>query len=217
MVVRRISDTIDKWIGLSTDVKPDGANIGSYFITEDNNDVFVMLKTGWSLFNGGGDGELAVLVDGSRDVEGPLEFTFSPIVGEFPISLGDPMIPDEEAPTFIGINLSSEIFDDGAYFLQFQEDGEDVFTVDEDGAIEASNLLISGGQIGVTGLNGIEIFGTGNLATNGGHFKLTEMASPPAVGTGNAVLLYAEDNGAGKTKLMAKFPTGSAVQISVEP
>jgi hypothetical protein len=31
------------------------------------------------------------------------------------------------------------------------------------------------------------------------------------------VRIYAEDNGSGKTRLMAKFPTGAAVQIAIEP
>jgi hypothetical protein len=33
----------------------------------------------------------------------------------------------------------------------------------------------------------------------------------------DVVILFAEDNGAGKTKLMAQFPTGAAVQIAIEP
>lgn len=44
---------------------------------------------------------------------------------------------------------------------------------------------------------------------------LTETGAPNAIA--NTVILYAEDNGAGKTRLMAKFPTGAAVQIAIEP
>ena len=33
----------------------------------------------------------------------------------------------------------------------------------------------------------------------------------------NGVRIYAEDNGAGKTRIMALFATGAAVQIAIEP
>ena len=48
------------------------------------------------------------------------------------------------------------------------------------------------------------------------YSQLTEMTAPSAPAT-NSVRIYAEDNGAGKTRLMALFATGSAVQIAVEP
>lgn len=39
------------------------------------------------------------------------------------------------------------------------------------------------------------------------------VAAPPA----NCVRLYSEDNGAGKTKLMARFNTGAAQQVAIQP
>ncbi len=48
------------------------------------------------------------------------------------------------------------------------------------------------------------------------YHQMTEMTAPSAPAT-NSVRIYAEDNGAGKTRLMALFATGSAVQIAVEP
>lgn len=39
----------------------------------------------------------------------------------------------------------------------------------------------------------------------------------PAAPAANGVRIYAEDNGAGKTRLMALFATGAAVQIAIEP
>jgi len=39
----------------------------------------------------------------------------------------------------------------------------------------------------------------------------------PAAPAANKLRLYGEDNGAGKTRLMAIFPTGAAVQIAIEP
>ena len=46
--------------------------------------------------------------------------------------------------------------------------------------------------------------------------NLTEMTAPAAPAA-NIVSLYAEDNGSGKTRLMARFATGAAVQIAIEP
>lgn len=45
---------------------------------------------------------------------------------------------------------------------------------------------------------------------------MDEMGTAPT-GASNAVKIYAEDNGAGKTRLMAIFPTGAAQQIVIEP
>ncbi len=39
----------------------------------------------------------------------------------------------------------------------------------------------------------------------------------PAAGAANSVRIYAEDNGAGKTRLMAKFSSGAAQQIAIQP
>lgn len=55
MVVRRKSDNIDKWIGLSTDSKPD-SDIGSLFIEEDTDTVYVKVVGEWVEFGGGGGG-----------------------------------------------------------------------------------------------------------------------------------------------------------------
>lgn len=44
----------------------------------------------------------------------------------------------------------------------------------------------------------------------------TEMTAPSAPAS-NGFTIYAEDNGAGKTRLMVKFATGAAQQIAIEP
>lgn len=46
--------------------------------------------------------------------------------------------------------------------------------------------------------------------------QLTEMTAPSAPAT-NSVRIYAEDNGSGKTRLMALFASGVAQQIAIEP
>ena len=46
--------------------------------------------------------------------------------------------------------------------------------------------------------------------------ELTEMTAPAAPAA-NSVRIYAVDNGSGKTQLMARFATGAAQQIAIEP
>lgn len=46
--------------------------------------------------------------------------------------------------------------------------------------------------------------------------QMSEISAPSAPAA-NQVRIYAEDNGSGKTRLMAKFNTGAAQQIAIEP
>lgn len=61
------------------------------------------------------------------------------------------------------------------------------------------------GVLGLTGISG-----------SGGGLQMQEMTAPSAPAT-NEVRIYAEDNGSGKTRLMARFATGAAQQIAIEP
>lgn len=60
------------------------------------------------------------------------------------------------------------------------------------------------------------ILGIRNGSTGGAAIDMQEMTAPSAP-SANGVRLYAEDNGSGKTRLMALFPTGAAQQIAIEP
>lgn len=62
---------------------------------------------------------------------------------------------------------------------------------------------------GITGVRGTS-------TTTGGALSFIEQTAPSAPAT-NGVRIYAEDNGAGKTRLMALFATGVAQQIAIEP
>lgn len=53
-------------------------------------------------------------------------------------------------------------------------------------------------------------------ATGAGALHLQEQTAPSAPSANN-VYLYAQDNGAGKTQLMARFATGAAQQVAIEP
>lgn len=50
----------------------------------------------------------------------------------------------------------------------------------------------------------------------GGFAQFPETSDPTAPATNN-VVLYAKDNGAGKTGLYARFPTGAVQQVALEP
>jgi len=52
--------------------------------------------------------------------------------------------------------------------------------------------------------------------TGFGVLEIGERTAPSAPAT-NAVRIYAEDNGSGKTRIMALFATGAAQQIAIEP
>lgn len=71
----------------------------------------------------------------------------------------------------------------------------------------ALHALLSTQNAGVLRLSGV---------TTGVAFELAEQTAPAAPSTDN-VRIYAEDNGSGKTRLMALFPTGAAQQIAIEP
>ena len=54
------------------------------------------------------------------------------------------------------------------------------------------------------------------LDIDAGAIEIAEMTAP-AAGAANTVRIYAVDNGAGKTQLMALFSSGSAVQLAIQP
>lgn len=61
-----------------------------------------------------------------------------------------------------------------------------------------------------------KVVGVRDGSTGGGALGLIEMTAPAAP-SANGVYVYAEDNGAGKTRLMAIFPSGAAQQVAIEP
>lgn len=75
--------------------------------------------------------------------------------------------------------------------------------------INVLDTAINRSAAGVVGIRG-------NSPTAGGALEFLEQTAPSAPGA-NAVRLYAQDNGAGKTQLMALFNTGAAQQVAIEP
>jgi hypothetical protein len=56
-----------------------------------------------------------------------------------------------------------------------------------------------------------------NLLCSTAFQEFSERGTAPTAPATNSVRIYAEDNGSGKTRLMARFATGAAVQIAIEP
>jgi hypothetical protein len=88
---------------------------------------------------------------------------------------------------------------------------------------ETSAALTVAGGVGIAS-GGLRVSGTTNISgafsattiTTGFTFNGTEIATP-ATPAANAYKIYADDNGAGKTRLMVLFATGAAQQIAIEP
>ena len=66
-------------------------------------------------------------------------------------------------------------------------------------------------------INAVDIFNVNSsgVEVKAGYSQLNEMTAPS--GVANKATMYAEDNGAGKTKLMVIFGSGAAQQIAIEP
>jgi len=65
-------------------------------------------------------------------------------------------------------------------------------------------------------VSGVLRLAEGISTSNGAAHELIEMTAPSAP-SADRVRIYAEDNGSGKTRLMALFATGVAQQIAIEP
>ena len=96
--------------------------------------------------------------------------------------------------------------------LELQTDGVTRLTIDTSG----HTIVTSGRQLFLS-LNGVNWQQLDNqMRLNGGSFEMVERTAPSAPAA-NGVRIYAEDDGAGKTRLMALFATGAAQQIAIEP
>ncbi len=71
----------------------------------------------------------------------------------------------------------------------------------------AAGLVVAAGGATLT---------TGNLGVAAGYADLGEIAAPGSA-PANTARLYAEDDGAGKTRLMVVFASGAAQQVAIQP
>jgi hypothetical protein len=90
-------------------------------------------------------------------------------------------------------------------------------------ASKIGGLKVSATNAGVGGVYGIQVatdlrVELGTAAGTGKSFlEMWEQASDAAAPATDSVRVFAKDNGAGKTQLVARFPTGATVVIATEP
>jgi hypothetical protein len=108
----------------------------------------------------------------------------------------------------------------GASTLEYHS-GVVIEGVPDPNTIIGSHVIGADGTVtttrtGLINLDGVtrSVAGSG-IEFIGGTVGLIEQATAPA-GIANTAIIYAVDDGAGKTRWMVQFPTGSAQQLSVE-
>lgn len=95
--------------------------------------------------------------------------------------------------------------------------------VSKAGNLKVGNVVNSDTYLDLK-VSGANKFGLGSstnvcyqpLRMNAFYLEFAEQTAPSAPST-NQVRIYAEDNGSGKTRIMALFATGAAQQIAIEP
>ena len=80
---------------------------------------------------------------------------------------------------------------------------------------ELIEAFLNSFEIGIDAAIGGKLDLAGGTLT--GPLEMVEVGTAPAAPGANTVSIYAEDNGSGKTRLMARFATGAPVQIAIEP
>ena len=86
-----------------------------------------------------------------------------------------------------------------------------------DGGALTNNCILDSTGLAVTGtLSATSFLSAGNIVMASGYVEGSEMTAPAAPAT-NGFRIFAEDNGAGKTRLMVQFATGAAQQLAIEP
>lgn len=113
-----------------------------------------------------------------------------------------------------GVARGLKVFTDGAVPLSLGTNATIRWQVDASGHFVAASDNTY--DIGASGSTRPRTVYVGTSIVNSGYLDLIEMAAPGSANT-NRVRIYAEDNGAGKTRLMAIFATGAAQQIAIEP
>ena len=90
-------------------------------------------------------------------------------------------------------------------------------TVDVD-RLQFTDQAANPSTTGHVQLNGsaLTLFGACKLLGTVGYFELSEISDPAAPVT-NIARLYVRDNGAGKSQLVVRFPTGAIQVLATEP
>jgi hypothetical protein len=110
----------------------------------------------------------------------------------------------------------------GAFNVTQSGDAISRYSVRNDGKVtwgdgtnsQDTNLYRSG--IGIIRTDGVFLVGDFHTMSASGYHGFLEIADPAAAAV-NQARLYARDNGAGKTQLCVRFPTGAVQVIATEP
>jgi hypothetical protein len=119
-------------------------------------------------------------------------------------------------------NLYNTYTDASNYERGFMKWNSNVLEIGTQGAGTGSNfrsLLFKRGATTLLELNSAQVRIGGNLTWTQGsvaNIIFPEDTVAPA-GIANNAIIFAEDDGAGKTRLMVQFGTGAAQQIAIEP
>ena len=119
------------------------------------------------------------------------------------LSISDTGVPNFTSGTVNFGNLSARLFTNAGSYISFEINNGNPIPY---GYRDALFFRDAAGVTGVRGAN----------STTGGALSFIEQTAPTAPAT-NGVRIYAEDNGSGKTRLMARFGSGDPVQIAIEP
>lgn len=112
-----------------------------------------------------------------------------------------------------GVNIA---FDNNE--IQARDNGaaSELFLNKDGGAVTISSSARVTVQGGLT-VTGGGVANNGTLILSDGAIRLSESGSAPSVAGANTVLIYADDNGSGKTRLRARFNTGAIQTLATEP
>lgn len=77
----------------------------------------------------------------------------------------------------------------------------------------ADSFVLASEAAGTGTVRDVELQGANFILDSG--LALKETVTPPS-GVADQAILFAQDNGAGKTQLMVQFPTGAAQQVAIE-
>ncbi len=93
--------------------------------------------------------------------------------------------------------------------LTMHLNGKTLMTVESNGAANAGRVLLGDGVNLVLNNDATD--------TDSGYISLEELSASPGITSATRCTIYIEDNGSGKTRLMAQFGSGAAQQLAIEP
>lgn len=132
--------------------------------------------------------------------------------------IGDDNLSYPKGIQFDGTNSSINFYYGGARYGGFFGAGEGWKVVNSLQFSWSSSGSDVCGAASDTGLKraAAKFIGATDGGSGAGGFWLSEMTAPSAPAA-NEVYIYAQDNGAGKTQIMALFSSGAAQQIAIQP